>query len=339
MTTFGNYTRARIVFRVASLMAALCACGSVLAETAESTDRLPDVMGCSTAQIATTPSRPWSVEDVVEIIRITGTSISDEGNRSAFVVRRSFVDSGETRFALYVLSPGNNACARKVLESAYIADLSRHPGTKWWTIRADIGAGVQLYDVDDGGTTKALKINLETGLVGTWMGLQAGFDLPHMTGVLSYEWASDGTALWYSCFRLRKPGEVKSMTDEGIIYDDRTMTPLTPENHPGLLAGTELRVIDSELSGDHLLAFAPTNAFNDLGLFSHRGGTAVWEPDSLHIRYKLWVTDENGGGWKCNLGCRPSRRAGAPALFSANCKRFGFSGLSLWNRQISGNQI
>jgi len=291
--TFRRNVRTRIGFSVAALIAVLCACSPVLAETDNSTNRLPDRVGCSPAHTVTTPSRPWSAKDVVEIARITGTSISDEGNRIAFIVRRSFADSGETRFAVYVLSGRHSICAKRIVESAYIADLARHPGTKWWTIRADFGAGVQLYDIDDVGTIKPLLINPETGLVGTWLGLQAGLDLPHMTGVLSYQWALDGMAFWYSRFRLRKPDETKSVTDEGIPYDDRTMTPLTPENHPGLLIGTELRVVNSTLTDDRLVAFAPTNAFYDLSLFNRQAGTAGWEPDSLHVRYKLWVTDEN----------------------------------------------
>jgi dipeptidyl aminopeptidase/acylaminoacyl peptidase len=275
-------------------IATLC---TVVADAGQSTGRLPDLLGCAPARVATTPFRSWSLEDVIEITRITGTSISAQGSRIAFVVKRSFVDSGETRFAVYVLSGRRSFCAKKIVESAYIADLARHPGTELWTIRADFGAGVQLYDIDDGGTTKPLLINPETGLVGTWLGLQAGLDLPHMTGVLSYQWALDGSAFWYSRFRLRTTDEAKSVTDDGIPYDDRTMTPLTPENHPGLLIGTELRVVNSTLSEDRLVAFAPANAFYDLSLFNHRAGTAVWDPDSLHIRYTLWVTGE-GANYK-----------------------------------------
>jgi dipeptidyl aminopeptidase/acylaminoacyl peptidase len=290
---FVQYIRAGIGSRIALFIGALCICSDVLAGAGKPIGRLPDRIGCASAQSTTHPSRPWTIEDVVEVTRITGSGISADGKRIAFVIRRSFVDSGEIAFALYVLSPGHGACAKKVVESAYMADLSRHPGTEWWTIRADFGEGVQLYDIDDGGTIKRLIVNPETGLVGTWLGLQGGLDLPHMTGVLSYEWAPDGTAFWYSRFRLRMPAEVKSVTDEGIVYDDKTMTPLTPENHPGLLVGTELRVANASLTDDHLLTFAPTNAFHDLGLFSRRWGSAVWEPDSLHIRYESWVTDGN----------------------------------------------
>src|SRR5882762_2830128 len=109
--------RAGIGSRMAIFIGALCSCSGVQAEPGRPIDRLPDRIGCSSAQSTIHPSRPWTIEDVVGVTRITGSGISADGKRIAFVIRRSFVDSGEIAFALYVLSPGHGACAKKVVES------------------------------------------------------------------------------------------------------------------------------------------------------------------------------------------------------------------------------
>lgn len=254
-------------------------------------DRLPEWIR---SESAGSQPRRWTIADIVEVRQITDLAISAEGGRVAFIVRQSFTDDGNVRFGLYLIERTAPGLARKLLEASYLAEVSTHPASRSWTLRADVGAGVQLYDVDDRGRLKPLVVNPATGLVGTWLGLRAGLDLPHQTGVLSYQWAPDGSSLWYSRFRLRDPRARQSVENQGIVYDERLMTNLTPLNQPGLLVGTELRLVDARFHRDRLLAFIPTNAATDLGLFSRRWGTALWEPDSRHIRYMKVTTASDG---------------------------------------------
>ncbi len=154
------------------------------------------------------------------------------------------------RFITLILRiPGH---ARKLLEAPYLADLAMRPGSQSWTVRADIGSGVQLYSVDQNGHTEALVQSSSTAQVGTWEGVIAGLGEPQRVGVLSYQWAPNGTALWYSKLRLNSPDERSAVTEGGLVYDDRTMHAATFKNYMGLLNGVELHLFDPSSGADRL---------------------------------------------------------------------------------------
>ena len=267
-------------------------------------DSLPQRIPSERSASALAGSRTWTVEDIVGIRSIDDIAVAANGRRVAFILRQSFPDSGRVRFGLYSLRLDQPSHADKVLESSYLADLSARPDDDLWTLRADLGQGVQLYRVADSGEIRPLVVNARVGLVGTWQGLRAGLDSPHYAGVLSYEWSADGTKLWYATFRLNSPEQQQRERNAGIVYDDRTMTPVSALANPGLLQGTELRVFIPETGSDRLVAYAPTNAGSDLSLFVRKWGTARWERNSRDIRYFLPEIADDAGevlkGWVVN---------------------------------------
>ena len=122
----------------------------------------------------------------------------------------------------------------------------------------------------------------------------AGLGAPQETGVLSYEWAPDGSALWYTRPRLRPDAERARLAQGGIVYNDRTMSAITFRNDAGGLLGTELRLFHSKSSTDELIAFAPSVPTMDLGIFRRDWGTAAWAPDSRRLLYCLPTVSDDG---------------------------------------------
>jgi predicted esterase len=237
----------------------------------------------------------WTIRDIVEVRRITDIAVDEDARRAAFIVRQPIVATGAVQFGLYVVNLEGPADVRRILKASYLADLSCRPKTSSWTVRGDFGEGVQLYDIEDDGTRRALIVNERTAPVGTWRGLHAGLDLPHRAGVLSYQWAPDGSALWYSRFRLRDDKALSAYVNRGIVYDDVSMTALSPDNHPGLLLGTELRLLKMSNRADSLVHFAPTDSGSDLGLFSRKWETVGWDADSRRLTYEIPVRTSDGG--------------------------------------------
>lgn len=293
-----NLTWRGVVLCAGRLAAALA---GVWAPSAAAAERLPSVLGGSinarsgaqSGQLASSGTRAWTVADLVEVRWVTDVAVSRDGHSVAFLIKRSFLDSGTIRYGIYVTDPNQPGSARKLLESAFLADLAAHPNKRSWTVRADLGDGIQLYEVGEAAAPRPLIINSNTALVGTWQGVIAGLDGPHQTGVLSYEWAPDGSALWYSRLRLRSRESQQRFANQGIVYDDRRMNAQTFRNFPGLLEGTELRVREVASGDDRLLAYAPSIASTNLGLFRRDWGTAAWA-DSRNVRYSITAVKQDG---------------------------------------------
>jgi dipeptidyl aminopeptidase/acylaminoacyl peptidase len=235
-------------------------------------------------------SRPWTIRDIVEVSRIVGVAIRGTTDATAYIVKRPSIADGTDHYRLCVVDLGHKGHPRELLEARYLADISWRPGTQNWSVRADFGSGVQLYDVTDDGHPIPLVSTPTTELVGGSDGLVMDpTEAPRQVGVLSYEWSPDGTRLWYSRLRFRDAAAQLRLTDQGLRYDDSRMFTITDRDlvRSIQLLGTELRVFDPESRSDRLIAFAPADAIggSDAEVFRRRSGNAVWVGPS-HIQYR-----------------------------------------------------
>jgi dipeptidyl aminopeptidase/acylaminoacyl peptidase len=152
----------------------------------------------------------------------------------------------------------------------------------------------------DGGT-RVLIANPQTVVIGGSGGLQSSpIEAPRETGVLSYEWAPNGTTFWYSNIRIRSPTEQQRLQDQGLIYDDTTMAGVTERevDRSVILLGTELHVVDASTGSDHVVAFAPADPGGDFDVFRRNIGSTAWV-DSEHIQY--WLSGTVSGVEKYSL--------------------------------------
>jgi dipeptidyl aminopeptidase/acylaminoacyl peptidase len=258
---------------------------------AQADDRLPARFDAVTDAAHGEAPRPWSTADIVEVRRITHTAISDRTRQVAFVVKQSFVDSDDIRYGLYLVEPQGRS-AKKLVEAAYLDQLSWHPASDLWTVRGDFGSGIQLYDVDSSGKTHSLVVNPRMLMVGgTAESVVAGAadEGLRQTGIASYQWAPDGSALWYSIYRVRDPVERQGMAMQGVVFDDREMDIHAFLNDPTMVLGNELHVLRPVDGNDRTVLFVPGGLRAGV-MFSRPDGSANWESDSQHIQYTLWLS-------------------------------------------------
>jgi dienelactone hydrolase len=233
--------------------------------------------------------KSWTIRDIVEVTRISGIAIRGTTDVTAFILKQPSIADGSNHFGLYVVDLQHAGQPAKVLEASFLGDLSWHPGTYNWTVRADLGDGVQLYDIAEDGHVARLVSNDETALVGGAEGLvMSSVEEPRKTGVLSYEWAPDGSKLWYSRIRLRTGTAQEGLLDQGVRYDDIEMLGASVQDteRSTKLLGTELRVFNQIAGDDRMLAFAPTDVSGNSDVFRREAGSASWV-DSTHIQYRL----------------------------------------------------
>lgn len=253
--------------------------------------RLPNSMGYG-ARIGGGKTDRWTIKDLVQLRHIEGVAISDQDRSIAFVVKQGLLKTGDIRYGLYALAPGDQA-ARKLLEAPYLREVSWHPGTRRWSVLADIGNGVQLYDVDAEGATHPLVVNKATVLSGGNDGaITSPIEGPRQTGVLDYQWAPDGSALWYTKPRLRAPAVQRRITDNGIVYDWGTMHFRDIANEGNPLSGIELHLLVARTGSDRLLQFARSDSMSAALIFNQ--ATTDWTPDSRQIQYVQEETAPNG---------------------------------------------
>src|ERR1700722_15953090 len=96
-------------------------------------------------------SRSWTIRDVIEVARIMEVAIRGTTNVTAYILKQPCIADGKNHFGLFVVDRHDANHPKRLLEAQYLADLSSHPGTTNWTVRADFGGGVQLYDVTEDG--------------------------------------------------------------------------------------------------------------------------------------------------------------------------------------------
>ena len=282
--------------RVPAMISAAILLSLPLAVLAESplSDRLPSTIARDTDASQEKPARGWTIRDIVEISEITGIAVTQNPQQVGFVIRQPSVQAGTITYGLYVVDVKGLSPARKILEAPYIAQLSRDPNGHAWTVLADVGSGVQVYDIDDSGATTPLVVNKQTTLVGTGDGVIPSVYEPHPCGIISYEWAPDGTALWYSRPRLRSPAELESLLDHGIPYDDLTMRPSTTRGHAGELLGAELHIFRRSPPTDRMVAFVASSSSSDIDLLRREFGNVYWAPDSQHVLYTAFSWAQDG---------------------------------------------
>ncbi len=271
--------------RVTMSLSILLAAGS-LYWTAGFADTLPNVPHSSTDNQW---RRLWTATDIVEVTRISSIAIRGATNVTAFILKQPSIVDGRNHFGLYVVDLRHPNSPAKLLEADFLDDLSWHPGTHNWTVRADFGDGVQLYDVAENGHVARLISSEATAVVGGSEGLVvSSFEEPRKTGILSYEWAPDGSKLWYSRLRIRSGSEQQALLDQGVRYDDAAMlgASIQDTERSVQLLGTELHVLSPSADVDRMIAFAPTDVLENSEAFRRRAGSARWV-DSTHIQYRL----------------------------------------------------
>jgi dipeptidyl aminopeptidase/acylaminoacyl peptidase len=235
------------------------------------------------------PQKSWTIRDIVEVSRISSIAIRGATDATGFILKQPSIADGANHFGLYIVDSHHAEQPTKVLEASYLSDLSWHPGTYNWTVRADLGDGVQLYDVAEDGHVARLVSSDETAVIGGADGLvMSSVEEPRKTGVISYEWAPDGSKLWYSRIRLRAEPEQQELLDQGVRFDDTGMLGVSVQDteRSVRLLGTELRVLNQIAGDDRLVAFAPTDVRGNSDVFRRDAGSAAWV-DSTHIQYRL----------------------------------------------------
>lgn len=283
-----------------SVVAVVCAATqfgvpiSVFAAEPQASERLARTIIRDSGAALETPTRGWSIRDIVDISAIVGTAVSEQRRQIGFIVRQPSLDAGDILYGLYVVDVDGSQPARKLLESRHIALLSRNPDDHSWTALADVGAGVQIYDIDDTGAFTPLVVNTRTVPSGTAEDVIPGVYEPRLAGIISYEWSPDGASLWYSRARLRPPSELQRFLDQGITYDDRTMAGTTYRSHPGELLGIELHVLRRILASDRTVAFVPSSGTSNTILMHREYASVYWTPDSTHILYSTYPQSADG---------------------------------------------
>jgi dipeptidyl aminopeptidase/acylaminoacyl peptidase len=239
----------------------------------------------------TGPKRPWSIADIVEVTRIKGIAIQGKTKNTAFILERPSVADGKNHFALYMVDPDQPGPAHKLVDADYMADLAWRPGTTNWTVRADRGEGVQLYEISADGSARVLLSNDEVVVIGGSYGLQiSGTEGPRLTGIISYEWAPDGHAFWYSRIRLRPEPAQLQIANHGVVFNDTTASgPMEHDIDRELrLQGTELHVVDVTTGSDRIVAFSPRDESDDFDVFRCEAGSTGWA-DATDIQYRLRI--------------------------------------------------
>lgn len=254
------------------------------------------------------PHRRWTVADIVQIKRIVGTAVRGASRVAAFIVEAPSLEDDENHYLLFQVSPGR--APRRLAASDFMSNLEWRPGTTDWTVRADFGKGVQLYDITKSGHVSALLLNKDLALVGGHTGLVGGdTHRPRLTGVLSYQWAPDGRHFWYSKVRLRSAA-ARAPLRHGIVYDDTRMAGVKPADLRRAIeyAGTELHVVDARTGIDRLVAFdgMPTA---DTDRFRYRYGSTRWVTAStLQYRVTAFSPYLSRTLWRFNVRSGRSKR-------------------------------
>lgn len=236
----------------------------------------------------------WTIPDIVDVEQIQSVAISPAGGEAAYVLRQPSVTADRIGYGLYVVATKGGAEPKRLLQATYISAVTVSPRRGYWTVLANIGKGVELYDVNDRGVTVPVAVSNSIGVVGTEQGMIAPLGEPRRTGVISYQWSPDGKRLWYTTFRLRTPAERKACIENGVEYDDRRLDSETFRNYPCSLLGFDLHVKSLVGGSDRVVAFVPSVQNTDIVSVSRKFGTARWAADSRHVEYTRYGIDDAG---------------------------------------------
>jgi dipeptidyl aminopeptidase/acylaminoacyl peptidase len=253
-------------------------------------DRLPLTISADPIPQSQQATREWAAKDIVEIRRITSLALSSDKRAVAFIVKQLFVDTNDVRYGLYV---HDNGPAHKIAESSYIADLTSHPKTGLWTVRADLGSGVQLYDIDSQAHSQPLVVNPQLSPMGGNLGvIRSAIEAAHPTGVFAYGWAPDGESLWYTKARVRTAEQLERRYEQGTVYDPDSTFAISIFRASNPMLGTELHWASPKGAQDRLLKFAPLNEIAEVMPFLPE--QTHWSADGTQIRFQLSVASSEG---------------------------------------------
>ncbi|HEX5458884.1 MAG TPA: prolyl oligopeptidase family serine peptidase [Steroidobacteraceae bacterium] len=276
---------------------------------------LAEVIGGSAVAIAN--GAQWTIPAVVDVKRIESVAVSDLGAKAAYVIKEPSVATDSVNYALYEVSLNRRAQPRRLLQAKYMRDVTRSPSRGYWTVLADIGSGVQLYDIKENVIVPvASSPNIVT--VGGYSADIAGSEKPHRAGIFSYEWSPDGTELWYSTFRVRDAAQAKVFMESGVEYDDRKYGGFGFRNDPGKILGLELHVERLHGGGNHIVAFLPFGQFTSALDLRRDLASAMWMADSRHVEYTRKMVDQAGrlitSSWLVDVrtGARRAAPKGSP---------------------------
>lgn len=286
--------------------------------------------------------RPWTVRDIVQIKRIEGTAVLGSSQIAAFIVEAPTLADDSNHYALFKVSPGR--APKLLVRAAFMRNLEWRPGTMDWTMRADFGHGVQLYEVTEAGVVKPLLVIEPLVLVGAYDGLVSGDETkPRQTGVLSYQWAPDGRHFWYSRVRLRSAGQIERLS-HGIVYDDATMAGVEPPDFRRQIhySRSELHVVDVRTGIDRRVA-SDSVGIGDGFNFRYSYASAQWV-DSSTLQYRLLSLPDGYFTftlWRFDLLNGKSRRLSMPR---ADLARVALSlpvsnGFVTWRKTPGGEHL
>lgn len=242
------------------------------------------IIGFAGAVSAT--GKPWTIADIVDVRQIQSVAVSSSEGEAAYVLREPSVAADRVKYELCEVELSGAGHPNCLLEARYIKDVTQRSGAKRWTILADIGNGVQLYDVGDSGTVFPVAVSSSTAMVGAYGGVIPTVQGPRRAGVWSYQWSPDGSELWYSTLKLRTPVQVRAFDEDGVEYDDQKDVAFSTLRRPaGEFVGFELHVQGANGKGSHVVAFVPADQFLEEANLRRDLASALWMRDSRHIVY------------------------------------------------------
>lgn len=257
------------------------------APTAFAAPNLPAGLGATEAKSAA--NRVWTLADIVEVTRITSVAISADGTRRAFILKQPSLALGDSRYALYVQAEQGQA--RKVAEGPFLGDLQARPGRAAWSLRADFGDGVQVYEIDDAGRRKPCVVHHPLSQVGGDDSLVLSASQPaRATGVLAYGWSPDGAHVWYAVLQTGSAEARQAWREQGLTYQDGQTTAADFYAGPPALA-VELRLRTAANGDDRLIAQAAGDRFSAAAAF--QGGAVSWR-GSTSLIYRQETHSQEG---------------------------------------------
>ena len=248
--------------------------------------RLAALLALSLAGSAAGQSPPspaverWTLEDIVTVPQVTALKLSSDGTFALAIVQQS--DVAQNRIG-HVLARIDTATGETVelLRAKFLGELRAIGRTGRWSLRADLGGGVQLYGIDATGATTPLLSRSPGALIGATDGAVSGSlsAPPRREGIHFHDWSPDGAWLYYSVIRLRDPSPSPVFGDAiaDTLFNRRLHVP----------ADIELRVRHAS-GADHLLAVRPISDALAFAL----GGSVRWQDGQL--RYVTFREDAEG---------------------------------------------